>query len=281
MTPTCAPPTGGPTTVAPDRNFRVAIVGAGMSGIAVGPSTRPGRRRLRDPREERRRRRDLVGEPVPGVPGRRAEPLLQLLVRADAGVAAVLRLAVEPPRLLPHLRGPSSASASTCASTPRWSTRRGTTSAASGASRCDGPDGADAVEANALVERGRPAQPAQPARPPRHRPLRRPVVPLGPLGSRRRARREAGRDHRHRRERGAVHPRGRRAGRAPDRVPAHAAVAARHAQLPRRPPERDALAARARPRLRELGPRLDLLALPRGDRADGRGRPRRGTRPSR
>ncbi len=68
------------------------------------PPARPGRRRLRDPGEERRRRWHVAREPLPRVSRRRAEPLLQLLVRADAGVAAVLRDAVEPPRLLPDLR---------------------------------------------------------------------------------------------------------------------------------------------------------------------------------
>ena len=51
-----------------------------------------------------------------------------------------------------------------------------------------------------------------------------PVVPLGPLGPLGRPRRQARRGDRHRRERGAVHPRDRAGGRRAARVPAHAAV---------------------------------------------------------
>ena len=50
--------------VAPDRDFRVVVIGAGMSGIAHRLPARAGRRRLRGDREERRRRRHLVREHV-------------------------------------------------------------------------------------------------------------------------------------------------------------------------------------------------------------------------
>ena len=212
-------------------------------GDRDGAPPRPGGRGVRDPGEERRRRRDLAREPLSRMPGRRPEPLLQLLVRADARVAAVLRDAVQPPRLLPHLRDRARrarARAVRDRGGRRHVERRAQPVVDHGAhaGRHRGGGGARARQ------RGRSAEPSEPAGPPGHRHLPRPVVPLGALGPGRRARGQAGRDRRHGRERRAVHPGRRRAGRAPHGLPAHAAVAARHAQLPRRRPGRDAVAAR-------------------------------------
>ena len=138
--------------VAPGRDFRVAIVGAGMSGIAVGAPARAGRRRLRDPREERRRRRHLAGEPVPGVPGRRARTT-STATRSRRRRSG--RSTSPPSRACSTTSArarPSSASASTCASTPRWSTRPGTTTRGVWRDRgARAPTGTDTVEAHALV----------------------------------------------------------------------------------------------------------------------------------
>ena len=78
-------------------------------------------------------------------------------------------------------------------------------------------DRGDAIRAKFVGHGHRPAAPAEAARHPRHRDLRRPQLPHQPLGlrlHRRRLRgraddqpgRQAGRHHRHRRHRGAVHP---------------------------------------------------------------------------
>ena len=196
----------------------------------VGPARRApppaGRRPVRDHREERRRRRHLVREHLSRVPGRHPEPLLQLLVRAAARLAAVTSrtqdvlleyfahcadaLRPPPPHPLRH-RGASA--------------RRSTRPATRG--RVELRDGGRHEHARGERghQRGRPAQPAEAARHPGPRALRRPVVPLGPLGPRRRPARQAGGRDRHRRQRRAVHPRDRAARRPSCGLPAHAALA--------------------------------------------------------
>ena len=74
--------------VNPDKPFKVVIVGAGMSGIIAAYRLSRGRRPVRRAREERRRRRHLAREQLPGLPGRHPEPLLQLLVRPARRLAA-------------------------------------------------------------------------------------------------------------------------------------------------------------------------------------------------
>ena len=91
--------------IAPDTEFRVVIIGAGMSGLLAAHRLAAGRRRLRRPREERRRRRDLVREQLSGLPRRQPEPQLQLLLRAAPRLAVPLLVAGRVARLLPALRG--------------------------------------------------------------------------------------------------------------------------------------------------------------------------------
>jgi hypothetical protein len=69
----CPPERGGASTSSSSA--------AGMSGLLAGIRL-GGRHPLHDRREERRGRRHLVREPLPGLPGRRRQPLLLLLVRA-------------------------------------------------------------------------------------------------------------------------------------------------------------------------------------------------------
>ena len=99
----------------------------------------------------------------------------------------------------------------------------------------------------------RPAAPPEAAGHPGHRDVRRPQLPHQPVGLRlhrrrrvRRAdgrpRRQAGRDHRHRRHIGAVHPAPGPRRRRPVRVPAHAVVD-RH---PQQPPDRSRVVRHAR-----------------------------------
>ena len=91
------------------------------------------------------------------------------------------------------------------------------------------------------------------------------------VGSRRRARREARRGDRDRRQLGAVHARDRAAGVTPHAVPTHASVDGPDAGLPRPRTPRAALALRARPDVQRVEPLLDVLADGRR-RAPGRAR---------
>ncbi len=248
----------------------------GHVGHRRRPPPRPGRGALHDLREEPRRRRHLVRERLPGLPGRRPQPRLQLLVRPDRRLAAVLLHPGRAAGLLPDLPRPLRPAA------PRPLRHRGgrrhvgrgdpgldpahhRRGRRRGARRLPGPG-----------QRGGSAQPPELAEHRRHRPVRRRVLPLRRVGPRHRPHRQAGGDHRHRGQRRPVHPDGGRAGRAPRRLPAHRAVAHPHAELPRRPGRGPGLGARARARLRPLGPAVAVLAEPRGPRPDGRGRPRLG-----
>ena len=96
------------------------------------------------------------------------------------------------------------------------------------------------------VDGNRSVAPAQAAGHPGHRDVRRPLLPHEPVGLRvhgrrlrRRAdgeaRRQAGRHHRHRRDRGAVHPAARARRRRALRVPADTVVDRRAQQPPDRP----------------------------------------------
>ena len=68
-----------------------------------GLPAQAGGRAVRDPREGSRSRRHLVGEHLSGVPGRRGQPLLQLLVRPTGGLAAALLHAGGAARVLPDV----------------------------------------------------------------------------------------------------------------------------------------------------------------------------------
>ena len=69
----------------------------------LGPGGRapaaPGRHRRDGVREERRRGRHLAGERVPGLPRRRAEPALQLLLRPDQRLGLAVLGTARPPGL--------------------------------------------------------------------------------------------------------------------------------------------------------------------------------------
>ena len=172
-----------------------------------------GRRADRDPREERRRRRHLVREHLSGLPCRRRQPPLQLLVRPARLAAALLRPG-DAARSLPPVRRRVRAARRTSASRRRSSTRStSSTTARRGRVHVRNADGNDGDARG--PGRGQRRRPAQPPERPRHRGprrVRRPGVPLGALGSRRRPARQARRRHRHRRQRRAVDPDRRRAG---------------------------------------------------------------------
>ena len=169
----------------PIAPFRVVIVGAGMSGLLAAHRLAAGRRPLRDHREERRRRRHVVREPLSRLPRRRAEPPLQLLVRAARRLAAAVQPAGRAARLLPRAAPTTSGS--------RANIRFGTEvlDAPSSARRRGDwkltirtPDGTtESLEANVLVsavgQLNRPSFPTIAGRDV----VRRPVVPLGRVGS--------------------------------------------------------------------------------------------------
>ena len=72
------------------HRLQVVVIGAGMSGLLTAHRLQQAGVRLRRPREERRRRRHLVREQLPGLPGRQPQPHLQLLLRPEARLAAAL-----------------------------------------------------------------------------------------------------------------------------------------------------------------------------------------------
>ena len=80
------------------------VPGRGHRLRAVGPAgrhpTAGGRHPVHHRGEERRRRRHVVGEFLPRCPGRRRQPLLLLLVRAERPLDRVLRPAARAPALL-------------------------------------------------------------------------------------------------------------------------------------------------------------------------------------
>ena len=85
--------------------MRVAILGAGASGICLGVKLREaGLDGLHDLREVRGRRRHLARQPLPRRVLRRALALLQLLLRAEGRLVAEVRAAGGDPGLLPPRR---------------------------------------------------------------------------------------------------------------------------------------------------------------------------------
>ena len=97
-----------------------------------------------------------------------------------------------------------------------------------------GPAGPETMHTNAVIsavgQLNRPKLPDIPG----PRLVQGTVVPLRALEPRRRPPRQAGRRHRHGRERDAAHPRDRERGRRDDRLPAHPCVDGTDARLPRR-----------------------------------------------
>ena len=207
-----------------------------------------------------------------GLPGRQPEPQLQLLVRAAPRLAAALLDPGRAARLLPRGAPTRSASASTSASAPRCASadvvRRRTgawTVRVAHGRRPRGDASTRTRSISAVGQLNRPSLPDIDG----SRLVRGPVVPLGPVGPRRRPARQAGRGDRHRRERGAVHPRDRAERRRAARVPAHAAVArARPPTTTTRSRRGLRWLLRARAVVQRVEPLLDLLA-------DGRRRARR------
>ena len=92
--------------VAADRPFRVAVIGAGMSGLVAAHRLHQAGVDVVVLEKNARRGRHLVGEHLPGLPGRRVQPLLQLLVRAAGRLAGALLVPAGAARLLPRRRRP-------------------------------------------------------------------------------------------------------------------------------------------------------------------------------
>ena len=100
-----------PTFVAhrrPRRRVSLRRHRRGRLGPGGGAPPAPGRCGGHGVREERRRRRDVARERVPGLPGRRAQPALQLLLRADQRLGLPL-LGPARPAGLPPVDGKGSA----------------------------------------------------------------------------------------------------------------------------------------------------------------------------
>ena len=230
-------PTSPPTRDVPGRRHRRRHVGPARRAPAAA-----GRRRLRRPREERRRRRHLVREHA--IPG--AGSTSRTTTTATRSPSATTGRSTSRRRTCCSTTSATapttSASATTSGSAPRCCRRRGRTTTA----HVDGPRARRRRHDETLDrgergdQRGRPAQPAARSRTSRaatRSPARR-STPRGGTTTRRSARQARRRD-RHRRQRGAVHPRDRRARRAARGVPAHATVARPDARLPRRRARRD------------------------------------------
>ena len=124
---------------------------------------------------------------------------------------------------------------------------------------------------HAVVNAHRPAEPAEATRHTRPHDVRRRGVPFGRVGPRRRSRRQARRRDRHRRQRSPVHPHHRRAGRAGTGVAAHSELVATHARLPPRCGRRPAVAVAARALLQPVVPLLVVLEVRRRDPSSGDG----------
>ena len=199
---------------------------------------------------------------VSGLPRRQPQPQLQLLLRPTPRLADALLHPGRPRRLLPRLRRRARPARALRFETEVESATWSTTPATAGRCAPAAPDGAaDDVAVDAVISAMRPAQPARTcprstgsdtfAGPAFH--SARWPADLDLAG-------QAGRRHRHRRQRRAVHPDHRRAGRRRcivfQRTPAWFAPTAR---LPRRRRGRPAVAVPARAVLQRVEPLLDLL----------------------
>ena len=232
---------------------------------------------VHDLREERRRRRDLARQRLPGLPGRRLESLLQLLLRPGFRVAPALLDPARAPRILPARRRrlrPARA---------HPLRDRGEVAVFDEASgewtfETEREGERETVRAQVLVSgMGQ---------------LNRPRMPEiegmddfaglsfhSPAGTGRRPGRQEGR-----RSGRALRPvsssRSGRAGEPPDRAPAHAALAAADPRLSRRGAERSAVALPPRSPLRGVVPLLAVLEHGGRPARDRRGRPRMGGGPA-
>ena len=222
--------------LAPDVDFDVLIIGAGMSGSAGRAPAAASRCAVHDRREGRRRRRHVAREHV----SRLSASTTRTTTTATRSRSATTGRSTSRPN--PCCSSTSSVAPTTFGLREHdpvrhrgHRTRRGRTTSGSGRSPSGRPTGdEDIVDVHAVIsavgQLNRPCSPTSTG----PRLLRGPVVPLGPVEPRRRPGRQAGGGHRHRRERGAVHPRDRAGGRRAGRVPAHPAVDGPDAGLPRR-----------------------------------------------
>ena len=83
----------------------VLVIGCGMSGLLAGVRLQQAGIPFDDRREEPRRRWHLVREHVSRLPGRRRQPLLLLLVRAEPRLRRLLRPTARAARVLPRRHG--------------------------------------------------------------------------------------------------------------------------------------------------------------------------------
>ena len=219
----------------------------------------PGGHPVHHHREERRPRRHVVGQPLPGRPRRHRQPLLLLLVRARRPLDRVLLPAARAARLL----RPGDAQVPDRGALPVRDHRR-----VGGVRRRHRPLVGHRHQPRRQHrgdrrpcdrQRGRRAEPAEAARHPRHGRLRGPVVPLGALGPVGRLPGQEVRVDRRGRQRLPDRADHRRRRRAAHRVPAHRAVGVPQPQLPPRRARRRALGDAAPAVLRALVPLPHLL----------------------
>ena len=197
----------------PTPTSRSSIIGAGMSGLLAAHRLAAGRRAVRHHREERRRRRHVAARTR--YPGCRVDnpnhnysySFAQrhdwpLHFSTQDVLLDYFRRCADAFGLREHIQFATEVRVG----------RRGRTPTGAGRSWCSDADGREeTVDAERGHQRGRPAQPPAVPRHRRPRLVRGPDVPLRALGPRRRSARQARRGDRHRRERGAVHPRDRAA----------------------------------------------------------------------
>ena len=268
-----------PTLVAHRRpRTRVSLRGHRRGRLGPGRRTppAPGRRGGHGVREERRRGRDVARECVPGLPGRRTQSALQLLLRADERLGLPLLGPARTAGLPPVDREGSRAGGvhPLPQRGDRGPLRRGRRAVvADRARRRRRRD--DRGRRRDRLRRGT-AQPPVLPRPAGPGALRGPVLPLGRVGRHGGAGRSARRRHRERRQRGAVRAPPGGGGRPPRRVSAHCALVAPDRQLRQPVPAGVPRTAPAAPRLRTLGPAVAILAAARGTARGGPGRPRVG-----
>ena len=245
-------------------------------GPGRGPPPPPGRPGRHGVREERGRGGHLAGERLPGLPGGRAQPALQLLLRPDQRLGVALLGAARPVGLPAVDR--QGAGARGVHPVPERGDggplrRRHTPVVADGAGRRR--HRGDRGRRRRRLRRG-PAQPPVLSGHRRSGALRGPVVPLGGLGRLGGARRAARRGDRDRGQRGTVRPVPGGGGGPPRRLPAHPALAAADGELRRPLPARVPPPAGAAAHLRALGQVVAVLAHARGAAGGGPGRPRVG-----